>query len=62
MAQTLATGIIRSSLRPTPDANEYGIVLHDSKDADAPRARVERLLRHAQELEAKTPFGQWLLN
>lgn len=41
---------------------EYGIVLNDSNDADAPRARVERLLRHAQELEAKTPVGQWQLN
>jgi hypothetical protein len=41
---------------------EYGIVLHDGEDPDMLRAHIEHLLRHAQELEAKTPVAQWQLN
>lgn len=41
---------------------EYGIVLHDSEDAEALAQHVQSLLAQAQNLLAKTPIAQWGLS
>ena len=38
---------------------EYGIVLHDSQDADELGEHLLSMLRQAKELLAKTPVEQW---
>ena len=38
---------------------EYGIVLHDSEDADVLAQHVQMLLAQAQDLFGKTPIAQW---
>ena len=40
---------------------EYGIVLHDSEDADVLAQHVQELLKQAQDLLARTPNAQWNL-
>jgi hypothetical protein len=40
----------------------YGIILHDSEDAEELSKHLMGLLKEAEDLEFKTPFSQWGLN